>query len=381
MRRLCFEHGTGYRASPLRADLRRLLRDRITELGKKAWPCFKAPTEEQTAQVESTTKLEQMLIDLEEGGRREETTYCEKVQPSRIVHAQSSSEAQEHARPHNPRDGDGASASCVGEVQCVSGSCTGDVQGTGGSRSATVLFDTSDAFGPATRGGNEAANDDGDDDDADANDDAYGADLREQPGDDGDSFDEEILESLRNDEEDVYTYQMSRMFISVVSRYPAVDDVVIDSMAQCQAVERHFTSCFKFPELVGFVLAPRFHTVDKLPLKYANQQAINIFGIDATKTFHQPYTFWGMMRAVGFVAKVLLSRSESWVVHSQFKMPFNVFDENGAPVIRFQDVWGTIELFSNECFPVCFSPAGENELLRQPGPVKGLPANDSPATA
>jgi hypothetical protein len=356
MRRLCFDQGAGYRASPLRADLRQVICDRITELGKKTWPCFKEPTAEQSAEVESSTTLEEFLIDLEEG-----------ILPSRIVDAQSSSEAQEHASPHDPRDDDAFGASA---------SCTGDVQGAGASRSATVLLDTTDTFGPATRAGSEAD----DDDDGDGDDNPHGADLREQPGDEddkGDSMDSGILEALRNDEDDVYTHQMSRMFISAINEYRVADHVVVDSMAQCQALERHFTSCFKFPELVGFLLVPKYHAVDHLPCTYANEQAIHILGIDATKTYHQPYTFWGMMRALGLIAKILLSRSESWVVHSSPKMPFNVFDETGKAVIRFQDVWGVLEMFGNDCFPVFFSPAGENELLRQPGPVTGLP--DSPA--
>jgi hypothetical protein len=362
MRRLCFDQGAGYRASPLRADLRQVICDRITELGKKTWPCFKEPTAEQSAQVGNTTKLKKLLIDLEEGGRREEVTYCESVQPSPKVNAQSSeaqssSEAVKHIRPHNPRDGDGAR-----------GNCTGDVQGAGASRSGTVLLDTKDAFGPTTRANNGEV--DGDDDDAvDDTDDAYDDD------DESDSI--ASGETLRDDEEDVYSHQMSRMYLSSISHFRVVDDVVVDGMAQYQALERHFTGCFKFPELVGFLLVPKYRTVHKLPYTYANEQANNILGIDATKTFHQPYTFWGMVRAVGFMAKVLLSRSESWFVHSLATVPFNVFDENGTAVVRFQDVWGTIELFSNDCFPVCFSPAGENELLRQPGPVKGLPATDS----
>jgi hypothetical protein len=234
MRRLCFDQGAGYRASPLRADVRQVICDRITELGKKTWPCFKTPTAEQSAQVGNTTKLEKLLIDLEEGTRV-------SVQPSRIVDALSNSEAQGHTRPHNPRDSNGASASCVGDVQgaSVSRSATvlfdtteafvsaaragneaanGDadadgasaswvsapLQGAGASPSASILSDLSGAFGPTTRaGGSDAAGGDDDDDDDDG-DNTYGADLREQPGDDdgdGDSIDSGILDALRNDKE------------------------------------------------------------------------------------------------------------------------------------------------------------------------------------
>jgi hypothetical protein len=362
----------------LRADLRQVICDRITEMGKQTWPCFREPTAEHCAQVANTTKLEKLLIDLEEGGRRED---------SPIVHAQSSSdEVQEHARPHNPRAaGDDAGGSCTGtNVQGASVSCAGDVQVVGASRSATVLLDaTTDEVGRTTRAGNEAAADDDDDDDEDSYSADSCADMIEQSSDD-DECDSSIDsgEPLHKDSEDddVYTHQMSRMFITAINHFRAVDDVVVDSMSQYRALERHFTSCFKFPELVGFVLVPKYRFVHKLPFTYANEQANNIFGIDPTKEFHPAYTFWGMMRSLGMMANVLLSRSESWVVHSLPKMPFNVFDENGKAVIRFQDVWGAIEMLSNDCFPVCFSPAGENELLQQPGPPKGLPAKGLPAT-
>lgn len=62
LRRLCINQGEGYHKSPLRSDLRMLLADRINELGKKAWQCFKEPTVEQQNQVDDSPALLTMLL-------------------------------------------------------------------------------------------------------------------------------------------------------------------------------------------------------------------------------------------------------------------------------------------------------------------------------
>jgi hypothetical protein len=153
------------------------------------------------------------------------------------------------------------------------------------------------------------------------------------------------LRSTNYNEDDIAELeQFGCIWVSNVKKYTVTDTVVDNNY---HAIEKHFTSCFKYPELIGFSMISKYQPVDLMPHTYANEQAIRYMGTDITKEFHSWRTEEGMARATAMFVKIP-STDEPWLVWEMLNFPLKCVAEDGSECTKYYDVWGSTELFNNE---------------------------------
>jgi hypothetical protein len=355
-----FDQGAGYRQSPLRSDLRGLLSDRIVELGKKRWPCFKKPTIQQQIEVLSSIKLQTLqmnsyialgrhngmggmlhgVVDAF-GGSRGASAPASAVGTDGLASgtAAASNGAAVDEDPHKHHRGAASQASCASSSLAGGNETTACVEPLN-AEGATKMHGESmcDASSVIGRGGS-----------------AIDSDILDALGENGhDSDHPEVLE-------------IERMFLSYVSVFNVVPDPQIETEQRRKQLETHYASCFKYPELVSFVVLHKFQIGLRVPHTYANKVAIRRIGKDVTKEYWQPLTQDRMMRATAHITKCHEANPEPWRVHLAPNLSFISYEEDGTECIRMNDCWSPCEIFNDDQVVYAFSPAGKNELLRQPG--------------
>jgi hypothetical protein len=130
-------------------------------------------------------------------------------------------------------------------------------------------------------------------------------------------------------------------------------------------LERHFTRCFSLPNNVSFIVQELDRYMTGYPDPYANQQALDLFAINLTERQHN---LMGIDSARRVVHQLLLAvQSQAAVAHT-CGIWINARDEYGNPCPRLVDTWMPRLLFDrNKCI-IMVAPHGTVRLERELAP-------------